>query len=138
MKRHTNSSNPPELRCDDEYNDYDDDNGELRFDSHAEKFNQPTKNKPAYRYTNEWCEALLARKDLKTMFRCPRDARFRGNLLRCLCLYSKCVPLTLRALVRVLEVPMNKFPIQCLWCVPLPVPVVRFFLVLHMHNRTEL
>jgi hypothetical protein len=34
----------------------------------------------------------------------------------------------LSALVRVLEVPMDEFPLQCPWCVPLPVPVVRFLI----------
>ena len=32
---------------------------------------------------------------------------------------------SLSALVR--EVPVKEFPMQCPWCVPLPVPVVRFF-----------
>ena len=34
----------------------------------------------------------------------------------------------LSALVRVVEVPVDEFPLQCLWCVPLPVPVVRFLI----------
>ena len=40
----------------------------------------------------------------------------------------------LSALVR--EVPAKEFPLQCPWCVPLPVPVVGFSLVLHMYNRS--
>jgi len=40
--------------------------------------------------------------------------------------------------VRALEVPVDDFPLQCPWCVPLTVPVVRFFLVLHMHKRYAL
>ena len=31
----------------------------------------------------------------------------------------------LSTLVR--EVPVKEFPLQCPWCVPLPVPMVRFF-----------
>ena len=42
----------------------------------------------------------------------------------------------LSALVR--EVPVKEFSLQCPWCVPLPVPMVRFFLVLHMYNRSVL
>ena len=42
----------------------------------------------------------------------------------------------LSALVR--KVPVKEFPLQCPWCVPLPVPVVRFFLVLHMYSRSVL
>jgi hypothetical protein len=44
----------------------------------------------------------------------------------------------LSALQRVREVPVKGFPLQCPRCVPLPVPVVRFFLVLHMYNRSVL
>ena len=44
----------------------------------------------------------------------------------------------LSALVRVREVHVREFPLQCPWCVSLPVLVVRFFLVLHMYNRSVL
>ena len=44
----------------------------------------------------------------------------------------------LSALVRVREVHVKELPLQCPWCVPLPVPVVRLFLVLHMYNRSVL
>jgi len=69
-------------------------------------------------------------------FRCPRDARFRGTF------FGVCTSVqqvrALSALERVREVPVKGFPLQCPRFVPLPVPVVRFFLVLHMYNRSVL
>ena len=36
----------------------------------------------------------------------------------------------LSASVRVLEVPVDEFPFHCPWCLLIPLPVVRYFLVL--------
>jgi len=66
----------------------------------------------------------------------PARCTVQGNLLRYL--YSTCLLLALSNLVRVLEVPVDELPLQFPWCVPLPVPVVRFFLELHMYNRSIL
>jgi hypothetical protein len=66
----------------------------------------------------------------------PAQCTVQGNLLRYL--YSKCVLLAFSAFVRVLVLPVDELPLQCPWCVPLPVPVVRFFLELHMYSRSVL
>ena len=58
------------------------------------------------------------------MFRCPRDARFRGTCFGVSVQQVRAVS----ALVRLREVPMKEFPLQCPWCVPLPVPVVPIIL----------
>jgi len=78
---------------------------------------------------------ILARNgNPKTIVRCPRDARFRGTCFGVSVQQVRAVS----ALVRLREVPMKEFPLQCPWCVPLPVPVVQLFLVLHIYNRSVL